>query len=472
MMIRITRILLAAVALSAGSSVAHAQLPDSPTGRRGNALIAAIRGGSEAIAADFFKDNFAEQYLATRSLDEWVGWLRSTVEPLGSIGLEGANKTGPFSVTLLGSASTTGQQVKIFYDIEDVAPHRITRLDFELSDAIEPMSVDEMSAAADQHLAQLTAAGDFSGAVLVARGREVLFEKAYGLANRRYGVPNDTETAFNLGSINKIFTKIALAQLAAAGKLSFDDTVAEHLTDYPNQGVAERVTIQQVATHTAGLGDIFTEEFSDASKLTFRTPQDYFALFADDPLLFEPGEGEAYSNGGYMVLGAIIEAASGLSYHDYIKENVFDPAGMSQTAPYALDDPTAPIATGYTRFGLDHDDEALHENSFHIPHTGTPAGGGYSTTRDLLAFRHALVEQRLLDGRYSEWVASNALPDKAPGAPRGIGMGIAGGGPGVNAALEMDGEWTIVVLTNLDPPAAGDAARLLRQLKKAVETGG
>jgi CubicO group peptidase (beta-lactamase class C family) len=290
-------------------------------------------------------------------------------------------------------------------------------------------------------------------------------------------VPNTIDTRFNLGSINKLFTKIAIAQLAARGLLNFEDRVADHLRDYPNREVAERITIQQVVTHSAGLGDIFTEEFATAAKERFRRPQDYFELFADEPLLFEPGTSERYSNGGYMVLGAIIEAVSGQSYDEYVREHIFAPAGMDATGSFAMNDPAPDLATGYTRHGTDHhaganepapEATAWQENSHMIPFTGTPAGGGYSTVRDLLAFRHAFVNHELLDPRYSEWVAGNRLPDEAP-AEAGYGIGVAGGAPGVNAFLEIEGEFTVIVLANLDPPSAGEVTRQLRDLIEAIE---
>ena len=455
---------------------ATAQLPDSPTGRRGNALIALLRGGGE-VSPEFVRENLADSLFAERTPDEWAAWLRDTLAQLGTVNLEGASKTGPFNVTLLGSAGATGEEVKIHYDVDEVAPHRITRLEFERSAAIAPLSATEMATEADRRLAELAEAGEFSGVALVARGEEILFQKAYGLASRRYGVANELGTAFNLGSINKIFTKIALAQLAAAGELSFDDTVADHLPDYPNRDVAERITIQQVVSHSAGLGDIFTDEFSASSKRAFRSPEDYFRLFADDPLLFEPGQGERYSNGGYIVLGAIIAAVSGMDYHAYVESKILAPAGMTHTRPWALDDPEAPIATGYTRMGAGHEPVALHENTLRIPHTGTPAGGGYSTVADLLAFRQALVGTKLLDRRYTEWLVSNRLPrtaepQTADAGPVTLGLAIAGGGPGVSAQLEMDGDWTIAVLSNLDPPAAGEAASMLRRLTGAVDRAG
>jgi CubicO group peptidase (beta-lactamase class C family) len=319
---------------------------------------------------------------------------------------------------------------------------------------------------------------EFSGTVLVASGEEVLIEAAKGLASRRYEVPIDVETRFNLGSINKIFTKIAIAQLASRGKLSFDDTVARHLPDYPNQEVAERITIQQVVDHSAGLGDIFTDEFAATAKEEFRTPRDYFRLFANEPLLFEPGASQRYSNGGYMVLGAVVEAVSGQTYDDYVQQNIFDPAGMTATGSFAMDEPVPNLAKGYTRHGFgdqegDHhetgrgEDAPWRENSFMIPFTGTPAGGGYSTVGDILKFRLAFTGHQLLDPRYTDWVVTSKLPEHDPNGS-GYGIGLAGGAPGVNAHLEIGAEFTVIVLANLDPPSASDVARHLRELIEAI----
>lgn len=180
-----------------------------------------------------------------------------------------------------------------------------------------------------------------------------------------------------------------------------------------------------------------------------------------------------------MVLGAIVEAVSGQSYDEYVQQNIFDPAGMASTGSFAMSDPVPNLAKWYTRqIPGDHDDEDHHghgtdpsapwrENSFMIPFTGTPAGGGYSNVGDLLRFRHALVGNRLLDARYTAWVVTNQLPAQAAPAG-GIGIGIAGGAPGVNAELEMGDEYTVIVLSNLDPPSASDVAGQLRDLIDSV----
>jgi CubicO group peptidase (beta-lactamase class C family) len=116
----------------------------------------------------------------------------------------------------------------------------------------------------DTLLTELVKQELFSGAVLVARGDEVLFEAARGLASRRYGVPNLLDTRFHMGSISKIFTGVAICQLAEQGKLDFDDPIIQHLPDYPNRVVAETVTIHHLLSHTSGMGGYFNEAYEAA----------------------------------------------------------------------------------------------------------------------------------------------------------------------------------------------------------------
>jgi len=459
---------------------ALAQLPDSPTGRGGNTVIEMFKSGPDTVTPDFMQETFSEEFLAETSLNQKLLWLQDAVEQIGPLVLRGVEKTGPFSATIMGKSSVTDEKIEIQYQVADTAPHRIIELLIDQSSA-QPqrqLTLSEMITEAEGYLEGLSD-DQFSGTVLVARGDEVLLERAMGQASRRYAVPNNMDTLFNLGSINKIFTKIAVAQLAAQGQLSFEDPVAKHLPDYPNREVAERITIQQVVTHSAGLGDIFTDEFARTGKEWFQTPQDYFGLFAHQPLLFEPGTSQRYSNGGYMVLGAIIEAVSGQTYDRYVQQHIFGPAGMTATGSFAMNDPVPNLAKGYTRQDPGGDESEDHghgsdptapwrENSFMIPFTGTPAGGGYSNVADLLRFRHALTDNELLDARYTTWVVTDHLPPEAP-AQGGIGIGVAGGAPGVNAELEIGDEFTIIVLSNLDPPSASEVARQLRDLVESLE---
>jgi CubicO group peptidase (beta-lactamase class C family) len=169
---------------------------------------------------------------------------------------------------------------------------------------------------------------------------------AYGLADRETAQPNDTDTRFNLGSVGKMFTGVAIAQLVEQGQLSFDDTIGEYLTGFP-EDVADEITIDQLLTHTSGMGDFMRDGYPDQAKAA-ETATDLLALIVDEPLLFEPGTRESYSNSGYVVLGAIIEAISGQSYYDYVRAHIFDPAGMTSTEWFIPGEDTDNTAKGYT----------------------------------------------------------------------------------------------------------------------------
>src|SRR5262249_14199719 len=162
----------------------------------------------------------------------------------------------------------------------------------------------------------------FSGAVLVAHDGSPFFRKAYGLASRGHGTLNRPDTRFNLGSINKIFTRTAIEQLARAGKLRLTDTIDRYVPRMPRR-TAQKITIAELLEHQGGVGDIFNERYSRADRSRLRTVADWLPLFADDSLLFEPGTQTRYSNAGYVLLGAVIEAASGQGYYDYIREHIY-----------------------------------------------------------------------------------------------------------------------------------------------------
>jgi len=296
-------------------------------------------------------------------------------------------------------------------------------------------------------LDSLARLGQFSGVVLVAQGGAPQFERAYGLADREAGRANDLETSFNLGSINKLFTGIAIRQLAAAGKLDIDSSLARAWPDYPNQDVARRVTIRQILEHRAGIqGNIFAAP-PGKTRHDVVSLQDYFELFKDQPLQFDPGSRQQYSNAGYIVLGLLIEKVSGENYYEYVRRHIYEPAGMTQTGSWRIDRWPANTAIGYTRGAQDADPSTpLKPNTDFLPGKGSSAGGGYSTAHDLLRLVNAL------------------RAGKIPAGPP-PGVDIAGGAPGLNAAVEGDlrGGYDVIVLANLDPPAAERVAQLIRK---------
>ena len=259
----------------------------------------------------------------------------------------------------------------------------------------------------------------FSGAVLVAKDGKAIFQSAVGFANKETKLQNKTTTRFNLGSINKSFTSVAVAQLAQQGKLAYTDTIAKLLPDYPNKAVAEKVTIHQLLTHTSGLGDYLTRDLAQA-----KTLRDLLPLFVNQPLLFEPGQKVQYSNSGYVVLGLIIEKLSGRSYYDYVKENIFKPAGMTRTDSFERDQKVDDLAVGYTSMGPPSQ-QTVPQPGPRVPNTatlagkGSSAGGGYSTVEDMLKFANALNANKLLTPEFTEIVFTGGGAPKARGRRQG-----------------------------------------------------
>jgi CubicO group peptidase (beta-lactamase class C family) len=304
-----------------------------------------------------------------------------------------------------------------------------------------------------QAVDSLARAQQFSGVVLIARNGAAVIEKAYGQADREARRPNDTLTAFNLGSINKVFTQIAIRQLAGAGKLDVDSTLGRYWPDYPNAD-ARRVTIRQILGHRSGIGgDIFAAP-PGKTRRDIRSLADYFALVAQQPLQFEPGTQQRYSNAGYIVLGLLIERLSGQSYYEYVREHIYEPAGLTRTAHWPVDSLPPNTALGYTSRDPDTEQPlpAAVRNSTLLPGRGSSAGGGYSTAQDLLRFLNALRARKI-----------------ASGGP--AGLGIAGGAPGLNAVVEgdMPGGYDVIVMANLDPPAAEQMGRALRARLGSIE---
>lgn len=323
-------------------------------------------------------------------------------------------------------------------------------------------------------LDQLAASDSFSGAVLVAKGEKPIFKKAYGMANKNGNIQNQVTTKFNLGSMNKMFTGVAVAQLAEQGKLSFNDTVGKYLPDYPNKAVADKVTIHQLLTHTSGLGDYLDEKFS-AGQAGFKRVTDYLPVFASDPLAFEPGRGWQYSNAGYIVLGAIIERVTGQSYYDYVQKHIFKPAGMAHTGFYPLVGDLPGTATPYTNIGPKGPEQGPRHAAKRGDLRGGPAGGGYSTVDDLLKFSIALRRHHLLSPQYTDLITTGKV--NAPFGKYGYGFGDVnfngvhsfghnGGAPGISAQFDVypDLGYTVIVLSNYDPPAMVKVLSKIRTL--------
>ncbi len=444
----IVALLVVFAAILNADGVAQGSNPEGPPATaRLRAYLDAFNSGSPDKLREFFLAHYAESALKETSVEQRLGRYAATKSRLQSVQLRKIVAERPAETFALAKAGN-GQDFLLRARVEKEPPHKLLYIFFEPVDDPDNLIIPDPKAD-DQELATAirdfietqTRADEFSGVVLVAKNGQVLFHEAYGFADRDKKIPNRKDTKFNLGSINKIFTRAAIHQLEKQGKLGLDDRIQKFLPDYPNRQAAGKVTIRHLIDMTSGIGDFFGRRYDAIPKDKIRTLQDYLPLFADLPLEFEPGTNNRYSNGGYVVLGAIIEKVSGMDYYSYVRENIFKPCGMLDTDSYARDAGVPNLALGYTREGRSSGTRVLNHAT--LPGRGSSAGGGYSTAQDMLKYVMALKERKIF------------LPDIA------MGLGIAGGAPGINSDVEWDPRrgYIVIVLTNFDPPTAGQAAR-------------
>jgi D-alanyl-D-alanine carboxypeptidase len=380
-----------------------------------------------------------------------------------------------------------------------------------------PPQDPEWKAAVDSFVDRRVAADAFSGVVVIASRGKPVYQRAAGVADHEAGTPVTLATRLELASMTKLFTRIAIYQLEQAGKLALTDTVGTFLPGYPNPEVRARVTVDQLLRHRSGIGSFWNARYL-ARLDTLRTVADYLELFQGDSLLFPPGSSEGYSNGGYVLLGAIIERVSGKEYHQYLADHVFRPAGMTRTVPYDRRNLASEAAIGYTRQRLEgsmpgdrrmagptgprpsaepapgagatrlrimgpdgrplSQEEAQaaraaraastaprRSNASIQPGRSGPAGGHYSTAGDLLHLAQALASHRLLDSARTAAVYGARYA-------AGDDFRANGGGPGVNAEFSIfpSGD-VMVVLSNYDPPAATEVAQFIRGRLGRAGTG-
>lgn len=244
----------------------------------------------------------------------------------------------------------------------------------------------------DQVIRASSDADAFSGAVLVARDGRILLDQGYGLANREWNIPNDGDVKFRLGSLSKQFTAVAVMLLNQQGKLDLDAPIKTWLPDAP--AAWDAITPRHLLSHTAGVPNFTAlSDFAAQKTLPATLPQ-LIARFRDRPLDFAPGTRFAYSNSGYVLLSAIIEAASGQTYADFVAANLFQPLGMSDSG-YDRHDVILPRrASGYAPGA-----EGVVNADYVDMSIPTGAGALYSTTRDLLKWEQGLFGGRLLNAQ-------------------------------------------------------------------------
>lgn len=439
-------------------------LTNSASGKRALAYFAAFNSGDDAKLAAFFSENTDGEALKRRPVEPRVAFHKQVRSDFKQLTIKKVVSVTDQEINVLAQ-SPSGEWASVTFEIEGSAGKfagvMVERIsppsDAKAATPSAPTNQAELITAVERIMDGLVKADAFSGVVMIAHGDKPVFTKAYGLADSAKKIDNNRETRFNLGSINKMFTRIAIGQLVSQGKLSFTEKLIKILPDYPNREAASKITIGQLVTMTSGIGDFFNEKFEAADKSKIRSLKDYLPFFVNDPLIFEPGTDKRYSNGGYLVLGLVIEKLSGKDYYDYVRENIFKPAGMSSSDSFAIDALPPNTAVGYAS----QPSGKRTPNVAELPARGSSAGGGYSTADDMLRFSIALKTKKLV------------IPNDDGTFPAEFtGAGFAGGSPGVNSLFIASSKtgYTLVVLSNFDPPSAEKPGSMigdwLKQLKQ------
>ena len=241
----------------------------------------------------------------------------------------------------------------------------------------------------------------FSGVIRIRQGDEIVYERAAGFADRANRIPNKLNTRFGTASGTKFFTALAIGRLIEAGRLSLDTRLVD-VIDLGLPQVAPEITIRHLLTHTSGIPDYYDEEkVEDFDGFTvgvpwseLRGPRDYLAVFPNEPMKFAPGARFSYSNGGFIVLGIVIEEVTGLAYRDYVESEVFGPASMVRSGYFAMNKLPEGTALGYVEEGPE-----WRTNIFDLPIIGASDGGAFTTVEDMGRLWDAFWGYRILSER-------------------------------------------------------------------------
>lgn len=475
-----TAILTLALLFTATSGLAQ-DSPQSAAARRADEMATVISSADRDQYRRFVSEAFGGGMLNV-PLESHLYRFSRIYDSSRGLRVHSVQASGANEATALLQNRLMGSWVSLNVLVEAEEPYRILGARFQSAQSPDPvdsvLSTDDVVNSLEQFMDALAEVDVFSGAVLLAKDGVAVFERAYGLANKDFGVPNRVDTKFNLGSMNKMFTAVAILQLVEDGRLSLDQPLADFLPDFPDETSAKQIRIEHLLTHTAGLGNFMGNRFRQVSKMSLRTVDDLIEFVrSDERLLFEPGSRYQYSNTGYLVLGKVIEHVSGQSHLDYVRSNIFRPAGMGDTDSYDISEVNPNLAVGYDK-GFTDDGVVFRNNLFLRLIRGGPAGGGYSTVGDMLRFDRAFLSGELVDPATVELMITPKSELNSPDYGYGFALngdasivGHSGGFTGINSNLDMflDSGWTAIVMSNYTDAAAPVWGKIRELISRAED---
>ena len=452
---------------------------DLPKDEKGKVIIEFIEAYNtfdKTAFSDFIKNDFSKKFLNDYTVESHIQYYTEYQHYLGKYEFECLRHyeneaSNTLSFLVMNQYFNSFIEFNITYDSLESKIANLTFSPFE--PATPPNYFDKNTISESEFIdrtkelvSSLADSDAFSGTVLIAKEDSILLEFVVGEESKRFHVLNKIDTKINLGSMNKIFTATAILKLFEDGKLQLNDTISEYLdSSWLDNSVLNKITIHQLLTHTSGLGNFFNTTFLDGSRELYRNVDDFKTLIRTDSLKFTPGSQFEYSNMGFVLLGAIIEKVSSMTYFDYMRDSIFLPLGMINTDCYDMDIPVENLAIGY----IASDNETKWKNNLFI-HVikGGPAGGGFSTVHDLHKFGIALIQNSILSEKSTQLLSTSYNNAGRFGKYLGYegygygtmietenneqAIGHLGGFPGISAGFTVfpHSNYIICVLSNYD----------------------
>jgi CubicO group peptidase (beta-lactamase class C family) len=484
---RVTRAVLTLL-VCAAASVAHAQTQDSygPIGQRVREFATAINSGNPEDMRRLVRSSFGENMQKVPAPTH-IAVLMSYWDTSRGLELHELQEgETPDETIAVFKNKLTGAWNGIWFKVESEPPHRIVALrphPAKLPQAPgRQLSDSQIAKELEAFVGRLSEADVFSGVVAVAKDGSVVFQRAYGHADKNFDVPAGLDTKYNVASMGKMFTAVAIAQLAERGLLSFDDPLSKFLPGFPNEEASKKILVKHLLSHTAGLGMWWGPRWDQRSmKDTFTTVDSMLAWAAQDETTtqFEPGTGYRYSNTGFVLLGKIVEQVTGQSYYQYVQDHIFGPAGMTNTGYYEGDSANRKLAAGYAKvFDAQGQATFLSNIRSRLGLRGGPAGGAYSTAGDMLKFGQALRAGRLLKPQN----VAVLLTAKTELGARDYGYGFdvsetrgsaghAGGSTGIsdNFKMSLRSGWCAVVMANYTLTGFDTSAPIVEKIQELFD---
>jgi CubicO group peptidase (beta-lactamase class C family) len=461
-------------------------LPEGIVGERIASLIETFNSGDPDRVRDFLENECTAQFRDFAPIEDHLEVFASVLRQWGEVefhSIRTYTPSRPDETIVILRDGNFGAWRAFSLRLDPDEDYRVAGFGFNDArtpsnvDAPPPLTANGLIEEATELVERACERDVFSGTVLLAHGGEVLLTHACGEASKRFHVANNLETRFNLGSMNKMFTATAIMQLVERGAVSVDDPISQYVDEsWLPREITDRVTVHHLLSHTSGLGSYFNETYFNSSRELFRALDDYKPLVQSEELAFEPGSSYRYSNTGMFLLGVVIESATGEDYFDYIRDEIYAPAGMASSDSYEMDEPVENLAIGYDP--APGSAAGFENNLYKHVIKGGPAGGGFSTVGDLHRFALALQAGELVSEESLERMWTDHSGEGygygfgIQQGPNGVVVGHGGGFPGINSNLDimLDRGYIVAVMSNYGR-AASPIARALAGMIARVPAG-